>query len=128
MEDGDTTEEAVVVPVSIGDEQPFPHSLSRHRDSEEESPHETLRDTKASIENIVAEILSLKNQGKPKPLLTLRLRELLTQTFLHFVTLRQVPSLARVSFSIFRNATTRVSLFSGESLFLFFIGKMLIVS
>ncbi|KAH1119921.1 hypothetical protein GLYMA_17G241800v4 [Glycine max] len=89
MEDGDTTEEAVVVPVSNGDEQSFSHSSSRQRDSEEESPHETLRNTKASIENIVAEILSLKNQAKPKPLLTLRLRELLTQTFLHFVTLRQ---------------------------------------
>ncbi|KAL5127011.1 THO complex subunit 5B [Glycine soja] len=118
MEDGDTTEEAVVVPVSIGDEQPFPHSLSRHRDSEEESPHETLRDTKASIENIVAEILSLKNQGKPKPLLTLRLRELLTQTFLHFVTLRQVPSLARVSFSI--SAMRRRKGFSNAS-FAFFV-------
>ncbi|TKY57820.1 THO complex subunit 5B [Spatholobus suberectus] len=90
MEDGDATEEAVVVPVSNcdGDEQLFPHS-SRHRDSEEESPHELLRNTKTSIENIVAEILSLKNKGKPKPLLTLRLREILTQTFLHFVTLRQ---------------------------------------
>ncbi|CAJ1972694.1 unnamed protein product [Sphenostylis stenocarpa] len=96
MEHGETTEEVVVVPVSKyggdgdgdGEEQMFPHSL-RHCDSDEESPHESLRNTKFSIENIVAEILAQKNQAKPKPLLTLRLRELLTQTFLHFVTLRQ---------------------------------------
>ncbi|KAL2318551.1 hypothetical protein Fmac_032427 [Flemingia macrophylla] len=90
MEDADTAEEAMVVPVSAGDvdSQGFLHS-SRHRDSEEESPHESLRNAKASIENIVAEILSLKSQSQPKPLLTPRLRELLTQTFLHFVTLRQ---------------------------------------
>ncbi|KAK7383139.1 hypothetical protein VNO78_28810 [Psophocarpus tetragonolobus] len=92
MEDGDTTEDAVVVPASNvdydGDQRLFPHS-SRHGDSEEESPHELLCNTKASIENIVAEILSLKHQGKPKPILTHRLRELLTQTLLHFVTLRQ---------------------------------------
>ncbi|KAK7321689.1 hypothetical protein VNO77_32556 [Canavalia gladiata] len=90
MEEGDTSEEVVVVPVVNGNEQGLPHS-SPHRNSEEESqsPHEMLRHTKTSIENIVAEILSIKNQSKPKPLLTLRLRELLTQTFLHFVTLRQ---------------------------------------
>lgn len=104
MEDGETTEEVVVVPVSNsdggGDELMFPHSS---RDSDEESPHESLRNTKASIGNIVAEILALKNQAKPKPLLTLRLRELLTQTFLHFVTLRQVPN--ALGF-YFRNATS----------------------
>jgi len=106
MEDGETTEEVVVVPVSNsdggGDELMFPHS-SRQRDSNEEYPHELLRNTKASIENIVAEILALKNQDKPKPQLTLRLRELLTQTFLHFVTLRQVPN--ALGFYL-RNATS----------------------
>lgn len=94
MEDGETTGEVVAVPASnsegVGDEKMFPHS-PQQRDSDEESPHESLRKTKASIENIVAEILALKKQAEPKPLLTLRLRELLTQTFLHFVTLRQVP-------------------------------------
>lgn len=87
MEDDDTTEEVVVVPVSNGKDKRFPHLES---ESELESSHELLRNTNASIENIVTEILSLKNQSKPKPLLTLRLRELLTQTFVHFLTLRQV--------------------------------------
>ncbi|XP_027330643.1 THO complex subunit 5B [Abrus precatorius] len=94
MEEADTREEVAVVTVANGDEQGFPH-CSLHHNSEEESPHEMLRNTKASIENIVAEILSIKNHSKPKPkpLLTLRLRELFTQMFLHFLTLRQANRL-----------------------------------
>ncbi|KAK7410040.1 hypothetical protein VNO78_00516 [Psophocarpus tetragonolobus] len=51
----------------------------------EESPYEILRNSKASVENIVAQILSIKKEGKPKQLL----RDLVTQMFLHFITLRQ---------------------------------------
>lgn len=50
------------------------------------SPYETLRETKASVEEIVAQILSIKKDNKPKS----ELRELVTQMFLNFVTLRQV--------------------------------------
>ncbi|GKV04625.1 hypothetical protein SLEP1_g16766 [Rubroshorea leprosula] len=51
----------------------------------EKSPHDMLKESKASVEEIVAKILSIKRENKPKS----ELRELLTQTFLHFVTLRQ---------------------------------------
>ena len=39
-----------------------------------------------SAEDIVAQMLSIKREGKPKS----ELRELVTQMFLNFVTLRQV--------------------------------------
>ncbi|KAG8632624.1 THO complex subunit 5B isoform X2 [Manihot esculenta] len=49
------------------------------------SPYEMLRESKASVEEIVAQILNMKKENKPKS----ELRELVTQMFLHFVTLRQ---------------------------------------
>lgn len=51
-----------------------------------ESAFEMLRDSKASVEDIVAKMLCIKNECKPKS----QLRELVTQMFIHFVTLRQV--------------------------------------
>ncbi|CAN1323803.1 THO complex subunit 5B [Linum perenne] len=50
------------------------------------SAYDLLRDSKASVEEIVSQIVSMKKDGKDKS----KLRELVTQTFLHFVTLRQV--------------------------------------
>ncbi|KAF2309809.1 hypothetical protein GH714_005221 [Hevea brasiliensis] len=49
------------------------------------SPYEMLREGKVSVEEIVAQILTIKKENKPKS----ELRELVTQIFLHFVTLRQ---------------------------------------
>ncbi|KAJ8763237.1 hypothetical protein K2173_026138 [Erythroxylum novogranatense] len=49
------------------------------------SPYEVLGETKASVENIVAQILSVKKDRKPKA----QLRELFTQNFLNFISLRQ---------------------------------------
>ncbi|KAJ9166241.1 hypothetical protein P3X46_021019 [Hevea brasiliensis] len=49
------------------------------------SPYEMLREGKVSVEEIVAQILTIKKENKPKS----ELRELVTQMFLHFVTLRQ---------------------------------------
>ncbi|KAL3734840.1 hypothetical protein ACJRO7_024077 [Eucalyptus globulus] len=51
----------------------------------EKSPHDMLRESKGSVEEIAAQILSIKKQGLPRS----QLRELATQMFLHFVTLRQ---------------------------------------
>ena len=50
------------------------------------SPYEMLRESKSSVEEIVTKMLSIKKHGEPKT----QLRELVTQMFLHFVTLRQV--------------------------------------
>ncbi|XP_022982205.1 THO complex subunit 5B [Cucurbita maxima] len=49
------------------------------------SPYEMLRESKSSVEEIVTKMLSIKKHGEPKT----QLRELVTQMFLHFVTLRQ---------------------------------------
>ncbi|EEF52394.1 THO complex subunit 5B [Ricinus communis] len=49
------------------------------------SPYEMLRESKSSVEEIISQILSIKKDKKPKS----ELRELVTQMFLHFVTLRQ---------------------------------------
>ncbi|MED6107103.1 hypothetical protein PIB30_010824 [Stylosanthes scabra] len=54
--------------------------------SSEECPFRLLRDAKASIESIVAEMLSIKRDGKPKSLL----RELFSQMLLEFINLRQI--------------------------------------
>ncbi|XP_022768756.1 THO complex subunit 5B-like [Durio zibethinus] len=51
----------------------------------EKSPYDMLKESKASVEEIVTKILSIKNENKPKS----QLREQVTQMFLHFVTLRQ---------------------------------------
>ncbi|XP_062076871.1 THO complex subunit 5B [Humulus lupulus] len=51
----------------------------------EKSPYELLQESKASVEDIITKMLSIKKEGKPKP----ELKELVTQMFIHFVTLRQ---------------------------------------
>ncbi|XP_021759542.1 THO complex subunit 5A-like [Chenopodium quinoa] len=51
----------------------------------EKSPYDLLKKSKLSVEEIVAKMLSLKKDDKPKP----ELRELVTQMFLNFVSLRQ---------------------------------------
>lgn len=87
MEDGEideegamvTEEEVVEVRKEERDAQPAP------RRKLEKSAHEMLQESKASVEDIVAKMLSIKKEGQPKSLL----RELVTQMFLHFVTFRQ---------------------------------------
>ena len=75
---------------------------------EQKSPYELLQESKASVEDIVAKMVSIKKEGKSKSKSKSKsdLRELVTQMFLHFVTLRQVPpyflSHSRVSSSQFR--------------------------
>ncbi|CAA7024544.1 unnamed protein product [Microthlaspi erraticum] len=51
----------------------------------EKSPMELLQESKASVEAIIARMLSIKKQGNPKS----ENRELLTQMFLNFINLRQ---------------------------------------
>ncbi|KHN22326.1 THO complex subunit 5 like [Glycine soja] len=77
MEDGEI-EEGSIGGVEEEEQSPEPHKS-------EESPYEMLRNSKASVESIVADMLSIKKEGKPKQLL----RDLVTQMFLHFITLRQ---------------------------------------
>jgi THO complex subunit 5 len=90
MEDGEIEEGSI--PMAEEEEQQqqqqsfHPHS-SEDNQSEEESPYETLHNSKSSIESIISDILSIKREAKPKQLL----RDLVTQMFLHFITLRQVP-------------------------------------
>lgn len=62
------------------------------------SAHEILQGSRASVEEIVANMLSIKTLGHPKSLL----RELVTQMLLHFITLRQVPSFLLSPFSLVR--------------------------
>lgn len=81
MEDGEIDEGAMVV-----DEEGAPSAPQQPKT--EKSAHELLRESKASVEDVVAKMLSVKKEGHPKSLL----RELVTQMFLHFITLRQVPS------------------------------------
>ncbi|KAE8100163.1 hypothetical protein FH972_018088 [Carpinus fangiana] len=78
MEDGEIDEGAMVV----DDEGAVP-APQQHKT--EKSAHEMLQESKTSVEDIVAKMLSVKKEGHPKSLL----RELVTQMFLHFVTLRQ---------------------------------------
>ncbi|KAK7351642.1 hypothetical protein VNO77_11235 [Canavalia gladiata] len=81
MEDGEIEEG------SMGgveeEEQGIAHTSEQRK--QEESPYEILHNSKASVENIVAQMLSIKKEGKPKQFL----RDLVTQMFLHFITLRQ---------------------------------------
>lgn len=58
---------------------------------EQKSPYELLQESKASVEDIVAKMLSIKKEAKSKSKSKSKsdLRELVTQMFLHFVTLRQ---------------------------------------
>lgn len=80
MEDGEIEEEGMVIDGNGGGESPV---------KTEKSAYEMLRESKSTIEEIVAEMLEIKKQNKPKS----QLRELATQMFLNFVTLRQVSSL-----------------------------------
>ncbi|XP_061344717.1 THO complex subunit 5B isoform X2 [Gastrolobium bilobum] len=101
MEDGDRTEEEEVdVQVVNDDKDELGFPLS-----DEESPYELLQNTKVSVENIIAEILSIKNQRKTKPFL--RMRELVTQMFLHLVTLRQVNRCILVEEEFVKTETER---------------------
>lgn len=79
MEDGEIDEGAMVV-----DEEDAQSAVQRKI---EMSAHEILQESKASVQDIVAKMLSMKKEGQHKSLL----RELVTQMFLHFITLRQVP-------------------------------------
>lgn len=56
----------------------------------EKSPYEMLQESKSSVEEIVTKMLAIKQENKPKS----ELRELVTQMFLNFVTLRQVLKLS----------------------------------
>lgn len=85
MEDGEIEEGSV--PAMDEEEQGFAHSSEQRNLDESVSPYQMLQNSKASIENIVAEMLSIKREGKSKS----HLPQLVTQMFLHFITLRQVP-------------------------------------
>lgn len=52
----------------------------------EKSPYEVLQQSKASVEEIVTKMLSIKKESTPKS----ELRELVTQILINFVSLRQV--------------------------------------
>lgn len=82
MEDGEIEEEGMVVDVDGGGDAPLTNSPSKTQIS----AYEMLRDTKSSIEEIVSEMITIKSESKPKS----QLRELVTQMFINFVTLRQV--------------------------------------
>lgn len=84
MEDGEIEEEGMVVDGDGGGDAPLTNSPSKTQIS----AYEMLRDSKSSIEEIVSEMLTIKNENKPKS----QLRELVTQMFIHFVNLRQVIS------------------------------------
>ena len=51
-------------------------------------PHGLLEDTRATIEDLAAKMLLVKEEGRPKS----ELRELVTQMSLSLITLRQVFS------------------------------------
>ena len=61
----------------------------------EKSAYDTLHQCKASMEEIVAKMISIKKEAQPKS----QLRELVTQMFLHFVALRQVSPSSLHSFT-----------------------------
>lgn len=82
MEDGEIEEEGMMIDGNGEDAQ-----LTSSRKLEK-SAYEMLRESKSSIEEIVAEMVAIKREKQPKA----QLRELVTQMFIHFVTLRQVIS------------------------------------
>jgi THO complex subunit 5 len=94
MEDGEIEEGSIPMAEEEQQHSFHPHS-SEDNQSEEESPYETLHNSKSSIESIISDILSIKKEAKPKQLL----RDLVTQMFLHFITLRQVPRVLHNSFT-----------------------------
>lgn len=74
MEDATATENNAATPMESSAEK------------REKTPYETLKSSKTSVEEIVAKMLSIKKeQDNPKS----ELRELVTQMFLNFVSLRQ---------------------------------------
>jgi len=81
MEDGEIDEEGVMV---VEEEEQEQEQDAQHRKIEK-SPYELLQESKSSVEDIVTKMLSIKNESKSKT----NLRDLVTQMFLHFVTLRQ---------------------------------------
>ncbi|XP_010494255.1 PREDICTED: THO complex subunit 5B-like [Camelina sativa] len=85
MEDGEIEEGMVTA-----DEIPTPEVTTTAETTQPprepgKSPLELLRESKASVEEIVATMLSMKKEGNHKS----EIRELLTQMFLNFVNLRQ---------------------------------------
>lgn len=83
MEDGEIEEEGMMIGGNGEDAQ-----LTSSPRKLEKSAYEMLRESKSSIEEIVAEMVAIKREKQPKA----QLRELVTQMFIHFVTLRQVIS------------------------------------
>ncbi|XP_065881136.1 THO complex subunit 5B-like [Euphorbia lathyris] len=75
MEDGE-----IVEAVAMEEEAQLPMQSKNGK-----SPYEMLRESKTSVEEIAAQILSIKKDNKPKS----ELRELVAQMFLNFVNLRQ---------------------------------------
>lgn len=71
------------------DEETMQSEMAKDAVAPEKSPMELLQESKASVEAIIARMLSIKKQGNPKS----ENRELLTQMFLNFINLRQVPTL-----------------------------------
>lgn len=86
MEDGEIEEGPVTV---VDEQEPQQDAQSTEQSEWEKSPYEMLQNSKDSVEKIITEMLSIKREGLPKS----HLRELVTQMFLNFVTLRQVPIL-----------------------------------
>ncbi|CAL0319050.1 unnamed protein product [Lupinus luteus] len=82
MEESEIDEGSIAT--ADGNEQGFASS-DQHRNFDE-SPYEILQNSKVSVENIVSQMLSIKREGKSKS----HFPELVTQMFLHFITLRQV--------------------------------------
>ncbi|OMO78927.1 THO complex, subunit 5 [Corchorus capsularis] len=76
MEDGEIEEE-----MAVEENSKLPAAPRKP----EKSPYDMLKESKASVEEIVAKMLSIKTENKPKS----ELREYVTEMFLHFVTLRQ---------------------------------------
>ncbi|WCJ35426.1 THO complex subunit 5 [Euphorbia peplus] len=78
MEDGE-----IVEAVAMEEEAPLQSKNGK-------SPYEILRESKISVEEIAAQILSIKkDNSNPNPNPKSELRELVTQMFLNFVNLRQ---------------------------------------
>ncbi|XP_010552518.1 PREDICTED: THO complex subunit 5B isoform X2 [Tarenaya hassleriana] len=84
MEDGEIEEGMVTEEGAPRPEVAEEETVASLRKAEK-SPHELLRESKNSVEEIIAKMLSNKREGKSKS----EIRDLLTQMFLNFVNLRQ---------------------------------------
>lgn len=71
----------------------------------ERSPHEVLQQSKASVEEIVSKMLSMKKESTPKS----EIRELVTQIFINFVSLRQVNISLHLQLFFFESSMSPVS-------------------